>query len=481
MNAEARQAISDPGGVRPIAARWTIEADLFLESATHLGGGHGGAADMVILRDARTGGPVLPGTSMAGALRSHLADLLVGYRHEEDSRVAHLFGGTRGDDAGQQSPLIVFDSLGVLPEDHGVEIRDGVRINAARGTAEDHKKFDVEVLPAGTQFPLRFDLLVPQVDNECQLVSLLVSGLGGLSSGDICLGARRSRGMGIARAGAWWAVRHDLATRAGWMSWLLSDHAGPVARGAPSASDPRQACQEALPELDIRCCGDQRRRMIADIELSLTGGLLVRSAPVAPDAPDAVHLQSGGQSVLPGTSLAGVLRSQAVRIAGVARDRHGDGPRWVERLFGPRMVGTRREVSQTLYASRLRISEGVIQDGACTRTTRVRIDRFTHGVVPGALLDEEIEQAGRIRVRMELREPEPGEPGLLILLLKDLLTGDVAVGGSTAVGRGVFEGTARLRMVDGSQTLLDPGRPAGPSVDQAIQELWTAPAIGGAE
>lgn len=485
MNVEAIQALSDPGGVRPLAARWTIEADLVLESAAHFGGGSGDAADMVVLRaqalgsaNARTGVPLLPGASIAGALRSHLADVLAGYRTNEDPRVADLFGGTRGDDLGRQSPLVVFDSLGILPEGHSVEIRDGVQIDAALGTAEDHKKFDLEVLPAGTRFPLRFDLLVPATDSETELVSLLVTALAGLSSGDIALGARRSRGLGMARAAAWWAVRHDLASREGWTQWLLSDHASPISRGA-SASDAASACMGASPDLALRQHHDQRRRVVAEIDLCLKGALLVRSAPVSPDAPDAAHLQSAGGSVLPGTSLVGVLRSQALRVAGIARQTQGDAERWGERLFGPRMAGTTRTASAPLHASRLRVAEAVIEDGSRARPTRVRIDRFTHGVVQGALFDEEIEERGRARVRMELRDPHPGELGLFALLLKDLLSGEVAVGGTAAVGRGVLGGTAALRLEDGREVLLDPARRADASIDNAIQELWSSPVLGG--
>ncbi len=80
MTAVAPTLLSDPGGVRPIVARWTMTADLVLQTATHLSAGAGDVADMALIRDARDGGPLLLGTSIAGALRSHLADVLGGYR-----------------------------------------------------------------------------------------------------------------------------------------------------------------------------------------------------------------------------------------------------------------------------------------------------------------------------------------------------------------------------------------------------------------
>lgn len=472
------QPLSDPGGVRPLVARWTIETDLLLQSAAHFGGGSGDGADMVVLRDGRTGRPLLPGTSLAGALRSHLADVLGGYRTVEDCRVAELFGTARGDDVGHQSSLIVFDSLGILPESHRIEIRDGVQIDTARGTAEDHKKFDLEVLPAGTKFPLRFDLLIPALDQEAKLVSLLVTALAGLSAGDIAFGARRSRGLGMAKARSWWAVRYDLSSQTGWMAWLLSDHMG-LSRSDGGVLTVADACKKASSQLVLEQYSDSRRRVVADVELRIKGAMLIRSAPLGPDSPDAVHIQSAGRSVLPGTSLAGVLRSHALRVAGIVRQSQGDAERWVERLFGPRMAGTTRPDSAPLHASRLRIAEAVIEDGTRTRPTRVRIDRFTQGVVPGALFDEETADQGRAQVRMELRDPCPGELGLLVLLLKDLLSGDLAVGGTVSVGRGTLKGKVNLQLEDGRNVRLDPKQPADPSIDHAIEELWNAPILEG--
>lgn len=479
MTTIAQTMLSDPGGVRPIVARWTITGDLVLETTTHLGGGAGDVADMILVRDARTGAPLLPGTSIAGAVRSHLADVLGGYHSPEDARVSSLCGGARGDDLGAQSPLIVFDSLGTLPDHHAPEIRDGVQIDAARGVAEDHKKFDLEVLPAGTCFPLRFDLVVSQGEQESELLALLIAALDGLSCGDIALGARRSRGLGAARCMKWKVKRYDLSSRDGWLGWLLTDIDEPSPESASEAADVREACERALGGRTLRM-QDRRRRILFDLEVNATGGVLVRSAPAVPDAPDAAHIRSAGRSVLPGTSLAGVLRKQAMRIARVVRAQKGDAEKWVERLFGPRMEGVADVDNRALRASKLRVSEGIVEEGTRSRPSRVRIDRFTQGVVPGALFDEEPEHGGRVRLRLELREPASGELGLVLLALKDLLTGEIAVGGTSAVGRGRFNGTATMHTEDGRSVKLDPDRPADAAVEQAISELWSAPVLGGA-
>jgi hypothetical protein len=50
---------------------------------------------------------------------------------------------------------------------------------------------------------------------------------------------------------------------------------------------------------------------------------------------------------------------------------------------------------------------------------------------------------------MELRNPQEGEIGLFLLLLKDVLSGDLPVGGTASVGRGVLTGQATLHFPDG--------------------------------
>jgi CRISPR/Cas system CSM-associated protein Csm3 (group 7 of RAMP superfamily) len=221
------QDLAGPGGIRPISARWVVTGQLEVVTVTHLGGGRQDAVDMALLRHPVDRTPMLPGASLAGALRSHLADRLSGYGQPEPPLVARLFGGARGDDQGGQSPLIVYDSFARLPRDVPIEIRDGVAIDAATGTAEAHKKYDAEVLPPGTRFPLRFDLVVPDSAQEQELVDALAAALQGLEAGEIGLGARRSRGWGQIKVDQWLAGRFDLTDAAGWVAWATSDHLEP--------------------------------------------------------------------------------------------------------------------------------------------------------------------------------------------------------------------------------------------------------------
>ncbi len=448
------------GKIRTMVARWIVTGEMRLETATHFGGEGESLADMKLLRDPWDGvTPLFPGTSLTGALRSHLADVLGGYFSNEDKDVTTLFGASRkNDDDGAQSPLIVFDSLGELPDGLKVEIRDGVSIYSATGTAEPHKKFDIEVLPAGTIFRIRVELIVivEKSEEEAKLVALLVKALDGLARGQISLGMRRSRGLGAVNARNWKARRFDLTTSDGWVNWLTSDHINPLADGDPF-NLPLEAIESECPALRLEeVIEDKRARMVIDVDFLLDGDLLVRSPGCESTAPDSVHLHSAGKPVLPGTSLAGAMRAQALRIARCVRSSQKDGDEWINQLFGPRIEHSQDPSSTQPSVSKLRVSENVVSNGTPHRQTRIAIDRFTGGVVSGALFDEEVQAGGKINVRIELRKPTEAEIGLILLLLKDLLSGEIPVGGSASVGRGVLKGTAKLFLDNGKQYNIGP-------------------------
>jgi CRISPR/Cas system CSM-associated protein Csm3 (group 7 of RAMP superfamily) len=110
-------------------------------------------------------------------------------------------------------------------------------------------------------------------------------------------------------------------------------------------------------------------------------------------------------------------------------------------------------------ASRVQTRERTIHNTRNLVQQRVRIDRFTGGAYPGALFDQQPVFGGDdSRVKVELKLIHPGEQqgfeqdeeetrdqyhaeiGLLLLLLKDLWTSDLPLGGESTIGRGRLKG-----------------------------------------
>lgn len=427
---------------RSIVERINVMGNLVLQTPAHFGRGDPGPldnVDMVLLRDPLESKALLPGASIAGALRNHLRETSAGYGGQEGTAVTLLFGGSKASDQGSQSPLIVDDALAEISD---VELRDGVRIDEVTRTAVKGAKFDMELLPAGTVFPLHLELLVEDGVQVDVLVNALARALHGFENGEIMLGARKRRGLGRCQVGEWTVARCRLTEPNGLLGWLEGE---PVDRR--SSTSIAEALGVALDERE-----DVRHRFTVNATFALDGSLMVRSGFGETDTgPDMVHLHAlqpdgSRKPVLPGTSLAGVTRHRALRIANTIRP--GKGRALVNRMFGS-------GEDTTLTASRVIVSESAVEKAVSLVQSRIKIDRFTGGAYETALFDEQPlfgDGRARLSVSLELRDPQDHEIGLLLLLLKDLWTGDLPVGGESSVGRGRLRGVeATLTMQRGSE------------------------------
>ena len=77
--------------------------------------------------------------------------------------------------------------------------------------------------------------------------------------------------------------------------------------------------------------------------------------------------------------------------------------------------------------------------------TRVKINRFDSSAISGGLYSEISFFGGstnlEILVRKDKSDNYKAAMGLLYLVISDIMNGFVAIGGQTAVGRGIFEGS----------------------------------------
>jgi len=86
--------------------------------------------------------------------------------------------------------------------------------------------------------------------------------------------------------------------------------------------------------------------------------------------------------------------------------------------------------------------------------SRVKIDRFTGGSFPQALFSEQPAFGGDgagVQIEVALRAPRDPEIGLLLLVLKDLWTGDLPLGGEGGVGRGRLKGQKATLLLQGKE------------------------------
>lgn len=417
-----------------IKARITIRLFLELETPTHIGSGEsGGLLDMPLLRDPVDNRPMISGSTLAGALKAYLTQ-------SNPKEARELFGSVGNDKKSRESWIRVGDARLEESNEALTELRDGVGINSQTRTAGARLKYGLELLQAGSTFRTDIELLVPNAHPEYE--TLLLCAIKGLD-GKIRIGKRKRRGFGIIKiaSGKVWKYQfpEDL------VRWLES----PLSEGSDQWQKLDLSRVSSPPGTNNEDC-------LVEMECTLESGLLIRAVPTntrsdSKNLPDQEMIRSNRRTptgngrfeqrpsmVIPGTSLAGALRARLERIANTLHP--GTGKTWAARMFGQGHQSGDRYTS-----SRIWVDETIIEQPNEWVHTRVKIDRFTGGAAHGALFSEGLllpSGKTRLTIQLRLEKAQKEEVGMLLLLIKDLWTGDLTIGGESGIGRGRLRGSS---------------------------------------
>jgi CRISPR-associated RAMP protein (TIGR02581 family) len=184
------------------------------------------SSDMPVMKDV-LGRPLIPGSSFKGAMRSHLESFLRGIDpsfaqdpselvgFEWMNRVKDLKKTEKTDESLTNALIGITDRVSLLfgsPWMAGklqiqdlyvvennwfgqYQERDGVSIERDTETAADGRKYDFQVVPAGTRFSFR---AIVENANDAEL-GLLMLGLTQFENEMITLGGSASRGLGVVK------------------------------------------------------------------------------------------------------------------------------------------------------------------------------------------------------------------------------------------------------------------------------------------
>ena len=463
-------------------------------TALHIGGQNrpDDVSDSMFRRTA-DGRIVLPGTSIAGAIRNHLTriipamngvigkttcDALTGIEKRDSNGdllpcaciLCHLMGDIRplnnneaDEDMGRASRLIVNDAI-LNP--NATHIRDGVGIDRISGTAsrQAQAKFDLETVPANVPFELVLEL-EDYTDVDAYLLQLA---LHEWQSGRIHVGGNSSRGMGLIAITDIKEVTYDLAKPANLLAYLKHDASSaktyqnvPAPKRHSAYFAGYQAQVDSVQHwLDIR------------FQLAASGFFLTNDTTQA----IADNLDHYSNKFIPGSSLRGAIRNHAERIARtIANWRAGNEAeflaicpasdplvmRWSHHDTGLESTTSRIDRSQTLspeimlkppkqyfdlaeqlfgttlHGSRLRVEDAQLSGKAFWKKIDfVAIDRFTGGAADKMKFDAYALWQPTFACRMFFEAPEAWEIGWLLQVFEDMQAGLVPVGFGAAKGFG---------------------------------------------
>jgi CRISPR/Cas system CSM-associated protein Csm3 (group 7 of RAMP superfamily) len=325
-----------------------VIAELTFNTALHVGTGRDNPGTDAPVRRNNAGDLVIPGTAIAGALRTLATRLAprmgmhecieLSYekkknRQEDqicDCAVCRLFGEfypnkktkktekTRGNRA---SRLWIYDAkLTSKPTDTRPFVRDGVGIDRRTGTAASaaQVKFDTEVVPAGA----KFELLVEMEDVNDDDKMLLAAALAEWQAGRAWLGGNTGRGLGNAKLDKIQFMENDLSSGDKLLNYLKAgapqeaaiEKEGWLTSTAKAARDTaKPLAKEKAPPF-----------IAASFELVFDGPFLMHDGTAATVVGfdhlpllDAVpgFDEKPRPPIMAGSGLRGVLRSHAERIA----------------------------------------------------------------------------------------------------------------------------------------------------------------------
>ena len=167
--------------------RLVVRGQLNLEGSFHIGSGSASRQSDMALRRDQDGQIYIPGSSLAGLLRSAAEDLafyVTGAQVCTDRQTpcltCDLFGWSPGKNqtgGGQASRLTMLDALPLTDIPPVIEVRDHVGIDRQRSAARGHLFYNREVAPANTAFgfELRVEEPTPQ---EIRLIKAVLRSMG---------------------------------------------------------------------------------------------------------------------------------------------------------------------------------------------------------------------------------------------------------------------------------------------------------------
>jgi CRISPR/Cas system CSM-associated protein Csm3 (group 7 of RAMP superfamily) len=330
---------------------------------------------------------------------------------------------------------------------HLTEIRDGNRIDSINGTVAQGAKFDYELIGPGAKFSLTMTF---RVEGNFETAYKIASTIAIVINHGIDLGAKSTVGFGRIQGEAK-LFKINFGNPVHLEQWIQN-----------------KLTLNELPLCDtsehIKKTFENTASFEITASFNIKNSLIIRSYSKDPEQPDTTHLKSGGQNILSGSSIKGAMRGRAERILNTIQKDENVTTVFLAALFGDaeKEEDNKQTVKRNGYTipSRISVDEIVIDDDTVSEEiqTRIKIDRFTGGTVDGALIEEvplfPIKDKVQIKnFRIQVYDAQPADKGLILLLLKDLWTADLPIGGEKSIGRGVLKGIAAT-IKDGNQSYI---------------------------
>lgn len=398
-----------------------------------------GITDIIILKN-KQGKAFIPGTSLAGVLRSAMKNIY------GEAAVERVFGHI-DNNGGEQSMLNISD---IVLDGGNLIYRDGVAIDTYRGVGKTGAKYDFEALDRGAVGELCIEMTVRNQKKPLDINYLhndfalkgdfyaeMAAAIVDLLTGGISVGSLTTKGfglMGSQKPAELYCFDFAAGAADQWLEYI-------TASKLPKAIYTGMAGKVDAGALNV---------LTIEAEFGVNSSLIIRDYDEAQEIKDAkddgknlvaVQMKSGADLIIPGSSIKGALRSRAQKII---MQLSGGAVKEAE-SFVADVMGFADNAKAC--KSRLSVKECYISSKKLVphKQTRNRIDRFTGSTIDGELFTEEPvwqrdKSLAPLKLSLSVNQCSDVEAGLMLLLLKDLWLGMLPLGGGKGVGRGALVG-----------------------------------------
>lgn len=344
-----------------------------------------------VLRTA-DGQAFIQATSIAGAMKSWLK------KQVEITKIDALFGRQE-----EEGHLIFSDAM--FEKETEIQFRPRLRINGKSGTAADGGKFDVAQICTDAKFDFCITWMAEKENSD--EIGMVENMLAALHQGQIQLGGQKTNGFGRVTL----SVKKqcfDMKKETDRERWLENKRSGTELK---------------LPKISAR-------KEVHFIVYGQADSILVKAAAVQNENGKSWtgNITEKGRPVLPASSVKGAVRSRVETIAKYLQLEGLD-----EAIFGRKAdCGNDGLPGKVMF-------QDVILQKKTQKITRIRIDKFTGGVIRQGLFTEEplcTPVQFEIVMQEELGDRMDTACGLLLFALKDLGQGLYHLGSGWAIGRG---------------------------------------------
>lgn len=380
-----------------------LKGEIKLLSPTIIGSGENDNTDSDILLNSE-GIPFIPATSIAGVISSFIS------KTDGTNIINEIFGGNES-----QSKIVFYDLT--LKEDSSFSIskRDGIAIDNTIGITKESSKYDYEIIDKGAVF--NFEILLN--DNDIKLLNTIIEAF---KTKKLRIGAKTNNGFGEVTIDNYKVYKYDFSKKNSVLKWLK-----------------REVGEDITDKLGSDIYEYRENYIDLELTFSIKDSLIIKSYDEGTVNADSTHLKSKDDYIISGSSLKGALRARTERIFNTLNPNN---KMLVGKLIG-NLFGEKGESDNGGQKGRLSVNEVNLPKMDSKIQQRIKIDRFTGGTIAGALFDSmPVFSNGEKIKRMEIKisRAEESDMGILLLLLKDLWTEDLPIGGEKSIGRGVLKG-----------------------------------------